>query len=482
MRAETQEGKLIRQLTLFDAIMCVVSGTIGASIFITPADVLRAVSSPSLALFLWVIAGGITLLAGLACAELGGMFPESGGQYVFIREAYGRPAGFMYGWILFTAGNSGGLAAMLISCAMFLGRAFPALRTEDALLSASFFGLHWTFTREALIAIAALIILTAVNMRSVRFAKYLQNLTALVYLGTIVGISLIAFLWGHGSWSHVSAATGRSVSGSGVVVAMIALLWSYDGWEFVSWVAGEIKHPRRNLPLALICGILLIMSTYLLVNMVFLYALPPHVLAAQGAPAGAVFTALFNSSAGRSISLFIALICFGAASVVVLGGARIYYSMARDGAFFHRMLHVHPRWHTPTASLFAQCAWVLVLIASGTYEQLYTCFIFMMTLTYIATVGALFVLRRTQPDRPRPYLCPGYPWLPLAYLIVATVFVALTLRARPLESLAGLALALLGLPLYWHWRKKTQVAVEVYAMPIDGEPEAVAARSSKKEG
>ncbi len=244
------------------------------------------------------------------------------------------------------------------------------------------------------------------------------------------------------------------------MIAMIALLWSYDGWEFVSWVAGEIKHPRRNLPLALIGGILLILATYLLVNVVFLYALPPEVLAAQDSPAAAVFAALFNGSAGRAISLFIALICFGGTSVVVLGGARIYYSMALDGAFFHSMLRVHPRWHTPTASLLAQCAWVIVLIVSGKYEQLYTCFIFMMTLTYIATVGALFVLRRTQPDRPRPYLCPGYPWLPLAYLCVALVFVALTLRARPLESLAGLGLAMLGLPLYWHWRKKAQLATE----------------------
>jgi APA family basic amino acid/polyamine antiporter len=308
MRVEKQETKLIRQLTLFDAVMFVVSGTVGASIFITPADVLRAVPSPMFALLLWVVAGGITLLAGLACAELGGMFPESGGQYVFIREAYGRPAGFMYGWVLFTAGNSGGLAAMVISFAMFLGRAFPTLRTEDAILSASLFGLHWTFTRGSVLAIVALLVLTAVNMRSVRFATYLQNLTALVYLGTIVGIALLAFLYGHGSWGHFSTPTGSTASRGGVVIAMIALLWSYDGWEFVSWVAGEIKHPRRNLPLALICGILLILGTYLLVNVVFLYALPPQLLAAQSSPAAAVFAALFNGSAGRAISLFIALI------------------------------------------------------------------------------------------------------------------------------------------------------------------------------
>jgi APA family basic amino acid/polyamine antiporter len=481
MSVERQEGKLIRQLTLFDAVMFVVSGTVGASIFITPADVLRAVPSPIFALLLWVLAGGITLLAGLACAELGGMFPESGGQYVFIREAYGRAAGFMYGWVLFTAGNSGGLAAMVISFAMFLGRAFPALQTEDAIVSASVFGLHWSFTRGSVLAIVALLLLTAVNMRSVRFATYLQNLTAMAYLCTIVGVALLAFLFGHGSWGHFAAKPSGSASWSGVVVAMIALLWSFDGWEFVSWVAGEIKQPRRNLPLALICGILLILATYLLVNVVFLYALPPRMLAAESSPAAAVFAALFNGSAGRAISLFIALICFGAASVVVLGGARIYYSMAHDGAFFRSLLHVHPRWHTPTASLLAQGAWVTVLIVSGTYEQLYTCFIFVMTLTYIATVGALFVLRRTQPERPRPYLCPGYPWLPLAYLCVAVVFVALTLRARPLESLAGVGLALLGLPPYWHWRKKAKLAIEGSAAPVATSPATVVS-SVRKEG
>jgi APA family basic amino acid/polyamine antiporter len=165
-------------------------------------------------------------------------------------------------------------------------------------------------------------------------------------------------------------------------------------------------------------------------------------------------TVLFSQHVGRWVSLFIALISFGAASVVVLGGARIYYSMARDGLFFKGMTRIHPQWKTPTTSLVAQCIWVTVLILSGRYEQLYTCFIFMMTVTYVLTVGAVFVLRRTQPDRPRPYRCTGYPWLPLTYLIVACGFVLSTLRARPRESLAGLALALLGVPLYAHWQRQ----------------------------
>lgn len=463
MRADTAEpsdghaSKLVRRLTLFDSIMLVVSGTIGASIFIIPADVLRAVPDPRFALMLWVVGGSITLLAGLACAELGAMFPEAGGQYVFMREAYGGFTAFLYGWVLFTAGNSGALAAMVIAVALFLGQAFPALAADHVLIARTVWGMHLQLTQGALIAVLAIIVLTAVNLRSVKIAAWLQNLTALAYLIAVLGIVAAGFAFGRGSWSHFAATpqTGiPPISAAGAGVAMIALLWSYDGWEFLSWVGGEIKNPRRNLPLALILGILLVIVTYLLVNAVFLYALPSLDLAHSTAPTDAAIAALFSQNAGRWVSLFIAVISFGASSVVVLGGARIYYSMARDGAFFQGMTRVHPRWKTPVTSLLAQCVWVIVLILSSTYDQLYTCFVFMMTLTYVMTVGAVFVLRRTQPDRPRPYRCAGYPWLPILYMIVASGFVLSTLRARPRESLAGLGLALLGVPLYVYWRRK----------------------------
>jgi basic amino acid/polyamine antiporter, APA family len=460
MRVDSSEqgegGKLARQLTFFDAVMIVVSGTIGASIFIIPADVLRAVPNPLAALLLWVVAGGITLMAGLACAELGGMFPEAGGQYIFIREAYGRFAAFLYGWVLFTAGNSGGLAAMAISAALFLGRVFPAISMERLIFAHTALGVHWELSRGSVVAVAVVIVLTGVNLRSVRMAARLQNVTALAYLGAVVGIVAVGFLFGHGSWVHFVPAPGAGISSislKGVGIAMIALLWSYDGWEFVSWVAGEIKNPHRNLPLALMSGIVMIIVTYLLANALFIYALPPARLSQETSLTDAVLTALFSRSAGTWVSLFIALICFGAASVVVLGGARIYYSMACDGVFFQGMKRVHPQWKTPVTSLLAQCVWVIVLILSGRYEQLYTCFVFMMTLTYLLTVGAVFVLRKTQPDRPRPYLCAGYPWLPIIYMVVASVFVLSTLMARPRESLAGLGLASLGIPLYMYWRR-----------------------------
>jgi basic amino acid/polyamine antiporter, APA family len=455
--AHAHGSTLVRRLTLFDSVMLVVSGTIGASIFIIPADVLRAVPDPRFALLLWVVAGAITMMAGLACAELGAMFPEAGGQYVFMREAYGGFTAFLYGWVLFTAGNSGGLAAMAIAFALFLGQAFPVLAADQVLYAHSIWGMPWKLTQGSLVAVGAIVVLTAINLRSVKMAAWLQNVTALAYLGAVFGIVVLGFAFGRGSWSHFAPVAQPGIAPitmAGAGVAMIALLFSYDGWEFLSWVGGEIKEPRRNLPLALIIGILLVIVTYLLVNALLLYAIPNVQLSREAAPTTAAMAALFSENAGRWVALFIALISFGAASVVVLGGARIYYSMARDGVFFRGMMRVHPRWHTPTTSLLTQCVWVSILVLSSTYDQLYTCFVFMMTLTYVMTVGAVFVLRRTQPDRPRPYRCTGYPWLPITYMIIASGFVLSTLLARPRESLGGLGLALLGIPLYLHWRRK----------------------------
>jgi basic amino acid/polyamine antiporter, APA family len=463
MRTEIAQGAeprqaphLIRRLTLFDSIMLVVSGTLGPSIFIIPADVLRAVPNPGIAMLLWILAGAITLLAGLACAELGAMFPEAGGQYVFMREAYGGFTAFLYGWVLFTAGNSAALASMGIAVALFLGQAMPPLAFDHVLFAGSVWGMPWKLEQGSLIAVATVIVLTAINLRSVKMAAWVQNTTALAFVAAVFVIVAVGFALGHGSWSHFKwvPVDAVPITAAGIGVAMIPLFYCYDGWEFLSWVGGEIKDPRRNLPLALIFGILLVSATYLLANAVFLFALTPAQIARSITPAAAAMGMLFSADVGRWVALFIAIISFGSASVVVLGGARIYYSMALDGAFFRGMTRLHPRWNTPVTSLIAQCAWVCVLILSSRYDQLYTCFIFMMTLTYAMTVGAVLVLRRTQPDRPRPYRCFGYPWLPIIYLVVALGFVVSTLLTRPRESLEGLALACLGVPLYLYWRAK----------------------------
>jgi APA family basic amino acid/polyamine antiporter len=229
---------MVRRLTLFDSVMLVVSGTVGPSIFIVPADVLRGIPDPGLALLLWVIVGLITLIAGLACAELGAMFPEAGGQYVFMREAYGGFTAFLYGWVLFTAGNSTALASMGIAVALFLGQAVPGLAADHVLCRISFFGMHYALEQGSAIAVAAIIILTGINLRSIKVAAWLQNVTALAYLVMVLVIVCLGFALGHGAWSHFQWAprsAAAPLTAAGLGLAIIPLFYSYDGWEFLSW-------------------------------------------------------------------------------------------------------------------------------------------------------------------------------------------------------------------------------------------------------
>jgi basic amino acid/polyamine antiporter, APA family len=452
---------LARRLSVLDAIAIVVGGVIGPGIFITPADVAREISSPTFALLLWVAAGLIVLLAGFAFAELGAMFPEAGGQYIYLREAYGPFAAFLYGWILFTAGNSGGLAAQSILFALFVGRLLPAFPAETILYSHVLaYGIAWHLTRGSVFAIFFIIVLTLVNIRGVKVAAILQNFTCLLTLAAMGLFVVLGLAFGHGSWSHFSPSSHSASlpSFSAIGVAFVALFWMYDGWNIISWAAGEIKDAQRNLPRALIWGILLVILTYVSTNFVYIYALPMAEIAKQSTLAEAAVSLMFSRATGRLVSLVIAVACLGTMSVVTLGGARVYYAMARDGVFFSPMRRLHSRWKTPVVSLVVQCIWVCVLTASGGYEALYTCFVFMMTLTYVPTVAAVFVLRRRRPDAARPYRCFGYPWLPATYILIGSAFALNTLYKRPWESLAGLLLALPAVPayLYWQWRSKRE--------------------------
>jgi APA family basic amino acid/polyamine antiporter len=449
---------LLRELTLWDSVLLLIGGTIGSAIFLTPSDIAREITDPRLFLSLWVGAGAITLLAGFAFAELGSMFPNAGGQYVYIREAYGQFAAFIYGWVLFTAGNSGGIAAVAVSFATFLGRAFPVIAAETAVytLKASSGHVVWQLTRGGVIGVLSILILTLVNVFGVKRGATIQNAATLLKLGCIFFVIVAGVSLGHGSWRHFAALSNSRPTGPllpPIGFALIALFWTYDGWEYVSWVAGEIKDPQRNIPRALICGILAVIAVYLAMNVVYLYSMPIWEIARQDALAEASASVLFWPQIGHWIALLIAVSCFGANSIAILSGARVYYAMAKDGVFFSQMGSVHPRWRTPVASLALQGVWASALTLSGRYDQIYTYFIFMMTLGYALTVAALFVLRARRPDMERPYRCFAYPWLPGAYVIIALWFLINTVRGRPYETVVGLLLAALGIPCYFYWRR-----------------------------
>jgi APA family basic amino acid/polyamine antiporter len=277
---------------------------------------------------------------------------------------------------------------------------------------------------------------------------------------------------GKGSWSHFSQSYAAPAGHSGGILlglgplqligvyglALIGVFWAYDGWVYITWVAGEVKDPQRNVPRALFLGVLAVGVIYVSLNVVYLYAMPVQQIAQNRTVAHAAATALFSPAAAVWLSAMIAVSCFGAMASCILSGGRVYYAMAQDGVFFQKMAEVHPRWRTPAFSLIGQGMWSGILALSGRYDQLYTYVMFMMVLSYVAGVAALFLLRRRRPDAPRPYRCTGYPWLPIIYLVISGAWALNTIVERPKETLAGTLIVLAGVPGFIYWRRMSRAA------------------------
>ncbi len=447
---------LLRGLSLTDSVLLMVGGIIGSGIFLTAGPIAAAVRTPLLFLGVWLAGGLISLLACFAFAEMGAMYPEAGGQYVYLREAFGEFPAFLYGWMVFAVIQSGSIAALAVGFADYLGAFFPVVAAHAAMLSIG----RWTLTRGDLVAISAIVLLTVVNVVGLKRGSALINVATWAKFVAIGAFVLLGFAIGHGHWSNysVSIATGQpftfSQMVSGFGVALIGVFWAFDGWVYVTWVAGEIKDPQRVLPRALVLGLLLVAVIYLVINAVYLYALPITQIAKEETIAQAAAVTLFSSSAGHWLSGMIALSCFGALSCMVLSGGRVPFAMARDRAFFHAMGRLHPRYRTPHVSLIALSALGIVFALSGTFDQLYTYVMFMQVVSYAATVAGLFVLRRTRPDVPRPYRCTGYPYLPALYVVICAAWALNSVFTRPKETLIGIGIAFLGAPFYYLWRRQ----------------------------
>ena len=449
---------LVRGLSLLDSIMLMVGGIIGSGIFLTAGQIAPAVHKPLYFLGVWLIGGLISLLACFAFAEMAAMYPEAGGQYVYMREAYGEFPAFLYGWMIFTVGQSGTIATLAVGFSEYFGALLPFAAAHQPMVRV----LGWTLTRGHLVSTAAIVVLTYINVIGLKRGSALVNVATWAKFAAVGAFVLLGLAIGKGSWSNYAvslpldqpASLSHVISGFGV--ALIAVFWAYDGWVYITWVSGEIKNPQRVLPRALLLGILLVGFIYVSVNVVYLYALPITRVANELTIAQAAAVALFSSNAGRWLGATIALSCFGAASSAILCSARVTYAMARDGAFFHAMGRVHPKYRTPAFSLVAVSAWSIVLALSGSYDQLYTYVMFMMILSYVAGVGALFVLRRKRPDAPRPYRCTGYPFLPALYLLIAGAWALNSVVTRRKETLIGIAIVFLGAPFYafWRWQLK----------------------------
>jgi APA family basic amino acid/polyamine antiporter len=444
---------LVRGLNAWDGALITIGSVVGTGIFLTTSDMARALPHPGLVLLAWVVGGLLTVAGALTYAEMGALFPEAGGMYHFLKEAYGPLWGFLYGWASFLVIMSGGIAALAVGFGEYLGSFLPFFETTHVLATVRVAGWTWTFSGGQLAGVMAILALTLINYLGLKEGVWVQNALTLLKVGALalfIGLGFVA-----GGSSTLRAPGGVPTGAlAGFGLAMIATLWTYDGWYGLTFSAGEMKDPGRSLPRGIVLGSAAVMVLYALLNVVYFRALSMDEIRQAPRIGEAAAAALFGVLGARLVSAAVVLSTFGCLSSTILYSSRIYQPMAADGVFFPSLARIHTRHRVPARSLWAQSLWAMVLTASGTYEQLYTYVVFTAVAFHAATGAAIFVLRRTHAERPRPYRTWGYPLVPALFLLASLLLVVNTLRERPMESGIGLVLVALGLPAYAFWRKK----------------------------
>ena len=457
--ATTRDNGLVKGLGLIDSTTLVMGSMIGSGIFIVAADIGRQVNSPGLLMMTWFVAAAMTIVAALSYGELAAAMPHAGGQYVFLREAYGRMCGFLYGWTLFLVIQTGTIAAVAVAFAKYTGIFWPLISEQKYLFGKGRLGL----TTQELLAIAMVLLLSWSNTRGIRTGAVVQNVFTFAKVGALLGLVGLGLLlgrnpaavqanftdfWRNASWSWNAVRL--------VGVAMVGALFSSDAWNNVTFTAAEVRNPKRNLPLSLALGTGIVSALYIACNFVYLNVLPLNAIqhAAEDRVAAAAASQILGPVAVQVMAAAIIVSTFGCNNGLILAGARVSYAMAKDGVFFRRAAQVDPVHHTPRFALLVQCVWTVVLILSGSYNDLLNYVIFAALLFYILTIASLFVLRRTQPNLERPYRAFGYPVLPILYIAAAALIAALLLVYQPNNSWPGLIIVVLGLPVYWIWRRR----------------------------
>jgi APA family basic amino acid/polyamine antiporter len=463
--------ELARALSLRDAIALVLT-VIGTGVFLKTAPMAQLVGSPSNVLLAWVAAGLLSLAGALTYAELGAMMPEAGGDYVFLREAYGNLVAFLFGWTNLVLISTGGVAAVSTALASFLS-SFVPLDAVWAVRDFELFGqvVHWRLGIQQLVAVAVILLFSAINTRGVAVGARVQWLATVAKLGGIGIIVAGAFLLSRsGSWDHLRAPVTAGAASGGMTAfgaAMLAALWAYQGWANVSMVAGEIEKPERNVPRALIYGMLLVILVYLVTNLAYFYALPfSEILTANSTayrdalPVAAKAAQTFFSYGAQLVSIAFIISVIGALNGIILMNARVPFAMARDGLFFRRLGELNPTSRVPVAAIWTQAIWACVIALSGTFDQITTSVIFALWIFFALVGSSLFVLRRKVPAAPRRYRTPGYPVVPLLFVAVAVWLVVSSVKAYPVESAVGLMLIALGLPFYFVFQIKARLTSE----------------------
>ena len=469
---------LKRSLNLFDTIMLVSGSMIGSGIFIVSADMTRVLGSPFWVLACWILSGVITLFAALSYGELAGMMPEAGGQFIYLKRAYGKLTSFVYGWTVFTVIQTGVIAAVAVAFARYTGVFFPFFDETHVLVSLGSFHLSST----QLLAVVSVVFLTYLNSRGINHGKMIQRVFTSAKLMALFGLIVLGFLFGmqKGYWSNniqlpfqpVDTHHGEfSVTAlfAAMGVALIGSLFSSDAWNNVTFIAGEIKQPQKNIPLGLLIGVLIVTLLYILANVAYFMLLP-----ALGSPDGpgviergvafaendrvgtAAMFQVFGSVSSGVMALLIIISTFGCNNGLILSGARLYQAMANEGLFFASAAELNAAG-VPSKALWMQAVWASVLCLSGSYGELLNYCTFASLLFYIVTISALFYLRKKEPLAPRPYKAFGYPVIPALYILLAGAICVDLLLVKPQQSLLGLLIMSLGIPVY-HWFTKQKHA------------------------
>ena len=454
MKADRPVIELRRDLGLWGAIAIVVGTVIGSGVFLVPTDMVQRVGSASMVFVVWVFGGLLSLCGALSYAELAAAMPEAGGEYVYLREAYGPIWGFLYGWTQMFVAKSGSIATLATGFFLYVTNFFPKLDTVFYTVPLPI-GPHFApldIRYGQLLAIALILFLAIVNYFGVKLGGQVQIAV------TIVKVLLIAFIIVAGLSFGQAHAPGpvaaHPLTIAGFFAALVAALWAYDGWNNVSMVASEIRHPQRSLPLALIGGTLAVICIYLLANAAYFHVLTAPQVGGSARVAADMMRRVAGGWGANIVSIAATISIFAALNGSILSGSRVPYAMARDRRFFARFANVNAEYHTPGFSILALSGWSALVLLSGHYKELFTLVIFASWIPYGMSTAAVIVLRRKRPDLSRPYRTLGYPVLPVLFVLVAILLVLSTLFDSPRESLLALSIIFLGLPFYFHWKRR----------------------------
>jgi APA family basic amino acid/polyamine antiporter len=483
------QSEFVKAMTLTDATMLVAGSMIGSGIFIVSADIARKVESPFFLLFAWILTGIITLLGALAYGELAAMFPRAGGQYVFLRESMGPLMGFLYGWTLFVVIQTGTIAAVAVAFGRFMGVLWPAVSPDlygwfpSGRICVAALGctdpanaINLGLSPQRLVALISIVVLTWINLRGIREGKFVQTTLTAVKTGALILLILLAVTVGRNATATNANFVAGNFFGSVDITyvfvvafgaAMVGSLFASDAWNNVTFAAAEVKNPQRNLPLALVMGTGLVSLLYVLANVGYLTVLPMHGdpngvtalergidNATQDRVGTAAMEVMFGASGATIMAVAILISTFGCNNGLILAGARVYYAMARDRLFFRRAGTLSAN-RVPATALILQTIWTALLCLTGTYGQLLNYVIFAALVFYVLTTLGLFILRVKRPDLERPYKALGYPFLPALYVALAggvMMLILLSPTSRT-EAVGGLVLVLIGIPVYYLWRK-----------------------------